>query len=397
MCKRVLKIILLVLVFVSVSLVVYAGNWVQDGNNWKFSEEGEFVTYKHKLIDGKWYLFDECGYMVTGLCEFDGKFYYYNQDGTPVSGQISYNNRQYTINGKGQILNINEEDFYAYKDSLSSAYIIGGGYDSDMSDLLNVGFEQVKQYFATLPLSKKAFRIIYKNRFFNDSAIEYMLNAVEINWKQQALKCAKEFYDKSQLNRVEMKSILLDEGFTEVEANYGTEMSFCDSALSTGVGKVDISALEKDYLDKMSMVILGEKISDIEARKKVSAETTVVVDNSIYRIVSKNKRTQQLNMVDDDAKNGKVKIKLTLPVPVLEGPNAKEVNKLINEHIFSETEKYLEYNYYEEIRHNLSYSAVDVQIDSQDQNVIVFKFFGDYDIEHTIQLNSMTFKNDRIK
>ena len=396
-------------ILVLFALPVFAGEWVQEGANWKYQDNnGEFITSNHKLIDGKWFLFDGNGHMVTGFYEFNDKFYWYNADGTPNEGAVNYNGRKYNISGKGEVKGVTQEEFYALQDAFMTNQVLNSGTSNQQAatpdaGVTNAGSDDASNYFNTLPLSKRAFKVIFKQKGLNDESINHVLNFSNLNWKEQALKVAKEYYDKSQLDREGMKTLLTDEGFSEAEVSYGTEMAFKNDTLSSGVGKISLSKLEKDYLDKMSLSILGRTISDISAEKKEAekaakvAESAAAVDPNAYTIKNTVKKTLQLNLADDDAAGGSVKIKMTLPIPVLEGPRAAELNPIIDDKIFGEAEKYLEYNYYEVIRRDKKYSASSVKISSQDASEIKLYFAGSVPVELVIDLNTMSFKRDMIK
>ena len=408
MKKKFMKVIIVACTIVSFIGKVNAGEWIQDSGYWSYTEDGELVVDKQKAIDGIWYMFDQNGHLVTGLYEREDKFYSFKSDGTPAEGVIEYGGKKYNVSNKGEIKGINQDDFYGYQDSLSALYIVGGGFDSDLSDMLKLGLQQAKEYFKTLPLSRKAFKKIFKLKSYNDDAIKYMLSNADVNWKQQALSCAKEFYDKAQLSRIDMKNLLIAEGFSEIEASYGTEMAFMNDSLSSGTGKIDSHILLRDYLDKMSQVIIGQKISDIEESKKKEEEQNREISKQNkelekiakangYVIKNKNKRTYQLNLTDDDMEKGKVRMKITLPVPELEGANADVINKLISDNVFVEVEKYLEYNYYDEIRRELKYVAGSVELSSTTIDNLVLTFKGKYDVKLVIDLNAFIFKRDIIK
>ena len=408
--KKFLVVLSLVTLIVFV-LPTFAGEWVQEGASWKYKDNnGEFVSSNHKLVDGKWYLFDELGNMVTGFYEFGDKFYWYKADGTANEGSVNYNGRKYNISGKGEVKEVTQEEFYALQDAIMSNKILNSGVNSNQQavspnvEVTNTGTDDAGNYFNTLPLSKRAFKVIFKEKGMSDESINHILNFSNLNWKEQALKVAKEYYDKSQLNREEMKKLLTDEGFSDAEVSYGTEMAFKNDTLSSGVGKISAVKLEKDYLDKMSISILGKTISEINAEKKVveqaakEAESIAAIDPNAYTIKNTVKKTLQLKLTDDDAASGSVKIKITLPIPVLEGPRAAELNPIIDDKIIGEAEKYLEYNYYEVISRDRKYSADSVKISSQDSSEIKLYFSGEsVPVELTIDLYTLSFKNDMIK
>ena len=386
------------------SSVIFAVGWEQDGSAWKYkSASGDYLTDVQKAIDGKWYMFDENGHLVTGFYEKDDKFYYFKEDGSPANGPIIQNGKTYQISNKGEVKGISQEEFHAYQDAMSQLYITGGGYSPEKQTNLDKGLEEAKTFFNVLPLSKRAFKLIFAEKGMNNDGIEHALKVVNINWKEQALKCAKEYYDKSQLDRDVMKSILLKEGFADIEANYGTEMAFGNDTLSSGVGKKSEDLLMKDYLDKMSLSILGQTWTQVVATKnaaKVTTEATVAATTNAdaYTIKNKTKKTFQVNLTDDDEDSGKVVVKLTLPVPEFDGSRATELNNLMNIKLFGEVKDFFENNYYEYIRSALKYNANSVMITSQDANELKLSFESDdIDALVVVDLNTMNFKNNYVK
>ncbi len=76
--------------------------WVQDGDRWMYqNEDGSFVKDDWKLIEGKWYHFDQAGYRQSGWIQ-DGKTWYYlADDGVMVTGWLSYGNAWYYLKSSG--------------------------------------------------------------------------------------------------------------------------------------------------------------------------------------------------------------------------------------------------------------------------------------------------------
>lgn len=59
--------------------------WIQDETGWWY--RNGTGTYPHEewlFSEGKWYYFDEQGYMKTGLIEWEAKYYYLTDDGAMV-------------------------------------------------------------------------------------------------------------------------------------------------------------------------------------------------------------------------------------------------------------------------------------------------------------------------
>jgi len=65
-----------------------AGRWMEDENGWWWRKgNGSYSKSEWTRIGGKWYYFDERGYMQTGAVTVDGMFYYLNEDGSMVSDE----------------------------------------------------------------------------------------------------------------------------------------------------------------------------------------------------------------------------------------------------------------------------------------------------------------------
>ena len=60
-------------------LTIIAGSWeYANGKSYYKNDDGSFPVNSWQQIDGKWYHFDEAGYMQTGILSFDGGNTYYH-------------------------------------------------------------------------------------------------------------------------------------------------------------------------------------------------------------------------------------------------------------------------------------------------------------------------------
>lgn len=77
--------------------------WGQDEKGWFYREPGEkYVVSDWKEVDGKWYHFDEEGYMETGLILVDGIPYFLEEDGAMVREESRViDGRTYHFDGSG--------------------------------------------------------------------------------------------------------------------------------------------------------------------------------------------------------------------------------------------------------------------------------------------------------
>ena len=76
--------------------------WNTVQNKWKYrNQEGSYAANGWKLIDGKWYLFDMSGNMLTGWQHYGGKDYYLTSSGDMVTGWLEENRKWYYFSADG--------------------------------------------------------------------------------------------------------------------------------------------------------------------------------------------------------------------------------------------------------------------------------------------------------
>lgn len=71
------------------------GQWVADGENWRFEVDGTAYTGWFHDLDGKTYYFDKKGNMQTGWLNNNGKRYYFDEDGIMQTGKVPVDGRVY--------------------------------------------------------------------------------------------------------------------------------------------------------------------------------------------------------------------------------------------------------------------------------------------------------------
>ncbi|MFR3730146.1 N-acetylmuramoyl-L-alanine amidase family protein [Lacrimispora sp.] len=73
--------------------------WIKSGNTWYYRyPDGSYQKNTWSNINGKWYLFDSSGAMLTGWQQKNGLWYYLNNDGAMLTGWIKSNNVWYYLN-----------------------------------------------------------------------------------------------------------------------------------------------------------------------------------------------------------------------------------------------------------------------------------------------------------
>lgn len=125
MKKVYLIIMLLFVTMTTMVLTVFAGEWLKEGNNWKYvDDQGNFVTSSWKFISSEsgyaTYYFDELGNMVTGLKRIDGDVYAFNDDGSTITNStVVVDGETYKTRNKGLIEDIPADfDVEAYNASV---------------------------------------------------------------------------------------------------------------------------------------------------------------------------------------------------------------------------------------------------------------------------------------
>jgi len=85
---------------------VQGWNKSQDGTKWWYcTDVDNYCYYKSewKLIDNKWYLFDDVGFAITGWSEYQDKWYYLNEDCSMVVGWRQIGGYWYYFNSNGEM------------------------------------------------------------------------------------------------------------------------------------------------------------------------------------------------------------------------------------------------------------------------------------------------------
>lgn len=79
--------------------------WVEDAQGWKcINAEGTFMEHCWARISGKWYFFDNTGYMQTGWQTIDGKRYYFKDSGAMATGWVKTADRWYYLKRSGEMV-----------------------------------------------------------------------------------------------------------------------------------------------------------------------------------------------------------------------------------------------------------------------------------------------------
>lgn len=103
LCKTIASVCCLTTVLACSPVAVYADWYKNNDGSWNYIDEGAIVN-GWKLIQSKWYFFDENGIMKTGWVNYEGNWYYMDQNGVMQTGMISVNEKRYILDSNGKML-----------------------------------------------------------------------------------------------------------------------------------------------------------------------------------------------------------------------------------------------------------------------------------------------------
>lgn len=144
--KKTKIIAMSLLLSMSFCLNVFAGEWKQDNERWKYKEDnGSSPVNTWKEISGAWYYFDEGGYMLSDTTTPDGYTVgksgeWINTENTVAASGVA---KKYNFEEKGKWVsrgNIPEGDYVYYPNTQMKDPIVPG------SSSLNCNFNYVKLY-----------------------------------------------------------------------------------------------------------------------------------------------------------------------------------------------------------------------------------------------------------
>lgn len=81
------------------------GTWeAQEDGSWKLKHaDGQYASSEWALVDGKYYLLDMYGTMLTGFWRVNDKWYYFNSRGAMQTGWLLKNGKYYFLNADGSM------------------------------------------------------------------------------------------------------------------------------------------------------------------------------------------------------------------------------------------------------------------------------------------------------
>lgn len=83
---------------------LYLGLWEMDGQFWKLRiGQNQYAQSQWAMIDGKWYIFNQDGHMLTGWQNIDNCWYMLNHDGAMLTGWLLYGGKWYYLMPDGSM------------------------------------------------------------------------------------------------------------------------------------------------------------------------------------------------------------------------------------------------------------------------------------------------------
>lgn len=111
--------------------------WIRNGNIWYYRyPDGSYLRNSWSQINGRWYIFDTNGAMLTGWQQKNNLWYYLNNDGMMVTGWIKSNNVWYYMN---------QSSSTGVEGAMSIGWIWykNNWYHTDTSGAMDEGWKQV--------------------------------------------------------------------------------------------------------------------------------------------------------------------------------------------------------------------------------------------------------------
>lgn len=121
--KKIMALGIIATCLITLNPIGASAEWKQDSTGWWYTEGNSWAT-GWREIDGKWYYFDNDGYMKTGWIQDENKWYYLDSDGamlknTTINGyalgsdgawvQNTQNNSEESASTQNTLSNVNRD------------------------------------------------------------------------------------------------------------------------------------------------------------------------------------------------------------------------------------------------------------------------------------------------
>lgn len=362
--KRIFCIIFTLLSFcVMFAISTFAGEWVQDGLEWKYKDGEVYLTNTWKLInsnnDYNNYYFNDKSHMVTGLYKIDDKIHAFSKDGVCLSNKkIRIDNIDYSTGNKGVVEDIDS-------DMLNLNYggewqFINGNYQ-----FINNGTPVVNEWRIIVSGDKE-----YSYYYFD--SIGNMLSGIQqINGKYHLLS------DDGKANS-HANIYLYNDITTETDSK--GELTYLPDDFSIEKYKAKLEeSLHAEENEKLALQKMNEEAKNIGPKTiatPIGNETVVkddyngVIPDSTYTMTLGEKGSAEITS-DYDAK-----ITINFQYPVVVGTNADAINNVIKTNLSKIIRNYFEDMYNSASKRAvLNLNGVDFE-QIKDSHLLKFKFRG---------------------
>lgn len=173
--------------------------------------------------------------------------------------------------------------------------------------------------------------------------------------------------------------------------NYFTTYGNCQQCqLGEKFGVRPVLVVKIKEVAKQTEQTTVNNVAAIQVAETQKVEASVNNTNNKYSIVSTNKKGYQLKF-DDDSESGTKKVRVSLPIPVLSGEKASEINAVLENSLQRTINESLRSVYYDSVFYS-GFQCSTVTIKSEDDTCIVLTFKGNITVDVRIDLNTLELK-----
>lgn len=339
--------------------VCYA-DWVQEGTNWQYENNGSIIKNDFKNIDGKYYYFDDNGNMATSVIELADGIYAYHEDGTSMYDTgIDLFDKHYKVTLKGKIMNI--DDDYSIEDIKNE---IASKKLQQEKTLANQNAQAIQQsalsqastevegwnkingkYRYAISLNDQLTKSVHKYQnynlpswgtttfYFDDNGDLCVLDFEKNNDGGLTLKLAA-----GQAEYTE--SYIYIDG-TSCQYDYKTKTIRPEDVYIIEDGGFKIDTYKQDFLNdfeifyNQQLALAAQKAANEEAMKKqavldeLAREKAQLEAANRLKIDKTTEKIETISYTDNDDK--KHNMMVVIKVPVMVGTNSDKLNAVINE------------------------------------------------------------------
>ena len=276
--------------------------WVQEGEFWKYEENGAFKTNEFAMINNIVYYFDANSHMVTGLQKIGNSYYAFNDDGSAYKKNNSFTflGNEYEIGAKGKVLeleeNITEEDYKTYlvekaaEDAKKAIDDANNRAFAEHQRILNESMDAIRK-------EQESLRAIEQAALAEQQAIAASIQAAA----EEPIRARRQYLLSDENNKLitDAAKISIDAVISEMKRQLNLRKTeFVQKAKELKATNpqdnlssifTDFNEMIKLYLEK-SDIILGEKEdrlseSAIEKYEEQFAEMFEEIEESFYTLI----------------------------------------------------------------------------------------------------------------